>query len=55
MMMLEPLRNGTYRVNLALPKNHLVTWTRGTVSSLVVIKPIGIRFENLTPGLITVT
>ena len=55
-MMLEQLRQEVYRANLALPANDLVTWTSGNVSgrdpetNLVVIKPTGILFNELTPG-----
>ena len=55
MTMLETLRIEIHRLNLELPKNQLVTWTSGNVSgrdpasSLVVIKPSGIRYEELTP------
>jgi L-ribulose-5-phosphate 4-epimerase len=54
-MMLEKLRLEVYRANMALPANHLVTWTSGNVSgrdpetNLVVIKPSGVLFEDLTP------
>jgi L-ribulose-5-phosphate 4-epimerase len=53
-MMLEKLRLEVYRANMALPANHLVTWTSGNVSgrdpetNLVVIKPSGVLFEDLT-------
>jgi L-ribulose-5-phosphate 4-epimerase len=53
--MLETLRIEIHRLNLELPKNQLVTWTSGNVSGrdpdsgLVVIKPSGIRYEELTP------
>lgn len=53
--MLEALREQVWRANLALPANHLVTWTSGNVSGrdpgtgLVVIKPSGVLFEELTP------
>ena len=53
--MLEPLRLEVFRANMALPANHLVTWTSGNVSGrdlqtgLVVIKPSGVMFEELTP------
>jgi len=53
--MLETLRIEIHRLNLELPKNHLVTWTGGNVSGrdpasgLVVIKPSGVRYEELTP------
>ena len=54
-MMLEKLRLEVYRANMALPVNHLVTWTSGNVSgrdpetNLVVIKPSGVLFEDLIP------
>lgn len=54
-MMLEKLRQEVYRANMALPANNLVTWTSGNVSgrdpetNLVVIKPSGVLFEELTP------
>jgi L-ribulose-5-phosphate 4-epimerase len=47
-------------MNLALPKNGLVTWTSGNVSGLdrrsglVVIKPSGVMFEDLRPEDLTV-
>ncbi len=53
--MLDKLRFEICRLNCELPKNHLVTWTSGNVSGrdpktgLVVIKPSGIRYEELTP------
>jgi L-ribulose-5-phosphate 4-epimerase len=53
--MLETFREIIYRLNLELPKNNLVAWTSGNVSGrdiasgLVVIKPSGIRYEELTP------
>jgi L-ribulose-5-phosphate 4-epimerase len=53
--MLDKLRLEICRLNGELPKNHLVTWTSGNVSGrdpetgLVVIKPSGIRYEELTP------
>jgi L-ribulose-5-phosphate 4-epimerase len=53
--MLEKLRQEVYRANMALPANHLVTWTSGNVSgrdpetNLVVIKPSGVLFEELMP------
>jgi L-ribulose-5-phosphate 4-epimerase len=53
--MLDKLRFEICRLNGELPKNHLVTWTSGNVSGrdpetgLVVIKPSGIRYEELTP------
>jgi L-ribulose-5-phosphate 4-epimerase len=53
--MLETLRSEIHRLHLELPRNNLVTWTSGNVSGrdpqtgLVVIKPSGIRYEELTP------
>jgi L-ribulose-5-phosphate 4-epimerase len=54
-MLLEKLRAEVYRANMALPANGLVTWTSGNVSGrdpetgLVVIKPSGVLFDELTP------
>lgn len=54
-MLLEKLRVEVYKANMALPANGLVTWTAGNVSGrdpdtdLVVIKPSGVLFEELTP------
>jgi L-ribulose-5-phosphate 4-epimerase len=53
--MLEKLREQVYRANMALPANNLVVWTGGNVSGrdpetgLVVIKPSGVLFPDLTP------
>ena len=53
--MLEALRKEICRLNQALPRFGLVTWTSGNVSGrdpdtgLVVIKPSGVSFEELTP------
>lgn len=53
--MLETLREQVWRLHLELPKNHLVTWTSGNVSArdpetgYVVIKPSGVRYEDLQP------
>jgi L-ribulose-5-phosphate 4-epimerase len=53
--MLERLKEEVYRLHLELPKYHLVAWTGGNVSArdpesgLVVIKPSGIRYEDLRP------
>ena len=53
--MLEPLREQVYKLHLELPKNGLVMWTSGNVSardpetSLVVIKPSGVKYEDLGP------
>ncbi len=51
--MLETLKEEVLQLNLELPKNNLVAWTSGNVSArdsrsgLVVIKPSGIRYEEL--------
>ena len=53
--MLENLRQEVCRLNLELPKNNLVAWTSGNVSgrdpktNLVVIKPSGVMYDELTP------
>jgi L-ribulose-5-phosphate 4-epimerase len=53
--MLETLRAELVVLNRELPKNNLVAWTSGNVSArdpstgLVVIKPSGIRYGDLTP------
>ena len=53
--MLEHLREEVYRLHLELPKNDLVVWTMGNLSArdpatgLVVIKPSGVPYEELTP------
>ena len=52
--MLESLRKELYDLHLELPRNNLVVWTTGNISardretSLVVIKPSGVRYEELT-------
>jgi L-ribulose-5-phosphate 4-epimerase len=54
--MLEKLREEVYKMNMALPKNNLVTWTSGNVSGrdkktgYVVIKPSGVSYESLLPA-----
>jgi L-ribulose-5-phosphate 4-epimerase len=54
-MMLEELRREVWACNLELPENDLVKMTSGNVSgrdpdtNLVVIKPSGHRYEQLTP------
>ncbi len=54
--MLEKLRDEVYKMNMALPKNNLVTWTSGNVSGrdketgYVVIKPSGVNYETLRPA-----
>ena len=53
--MLEALREQLYHLHLELPKNHLVAWTSGNLSARdpetghVVIKPSGVRYEQLRP------
>lgn len=53
--MLEQLKEELRNLHLELPKNNLVLWTGGNVSArdsetgLVVIKPSGIRYEDLRP------
>lgn len=54
-MMLEKLREIVCELHDELPKNQLVAWTSGNISArdpetnLVVIKPSGIKFPDLTP------
>jgi L-ribulose-5-phosphate 4-epimerase len=58
--MLEPLRDSLCRLHQELPRNGLVAWTSGNVSArdaatgLVVIKPSGVRYEDLRPELMVV-
>jgi L-ribulose-5-phosphate 4-epimerase len=53
--MLEKLKEELVELHLELPKNNLVAWTSGNVSArdfergLVVIKPSGIRYEEMRP------
>jgi L-ribulose-5-phosphate 4-epimerase len=53
--MLELLKEQLVQLHLELPKNNLVMWTGGNVSArdaetgLVVIKPSGIRYEDMRP------
>lgn len=53
--MLENLKEEVYKANLLLPKYNLVTFTWGNVSGIdratgyVVIKPSGVKYEELTP------
>ena len=55
-MRLEKLREIVWKCNLELPKNHLVKMTSGNVSGrdpetgLVVIKPSGFSYEEMTPA-----
>ena len=54
-MLLEGLRTEICRLHAELPKNNLVVWTSGNVSGrdpesgLVVIKPSGVPYAELTP------
>ena len=54
-MLLDELRSVVYNLNTELPRHNLVAWTSGNVSARdpltgnVVIKPSGIRYEDLTP------
>ena len=53
--MLEIVKKEVCELNLALPANNLVVWTSGNVSvrdpesGYVVIKPSGVKFDDLTP------
>ncbi len=54
-MLLPELRAEVARLHAALPANHLVAWTSGNISArdlatgLIVIKPSGLLYEDLTP------
>ena len=54
-MLLDRLRAEICRLNLELARNNLVVWTSGNVSGrdpglgMVVIKPSGVPYEQLTP------
>jgi L-ribulose-5-phosphate 4-epimerase len=54
-MLLDQLRNEICRLHVELPRNALVTWTSGNISGrdpqtgLVVIKPSGVPYDQLTP------
>ena len=55
-MRLAALREEVCALHAELPRNHLVAWTSGNISARdpasghVVIKPSGLRFEQLTPA-----
>lgn len=55
-MMLPTLREKVYKLHLELPKHQLVVWTMGNLSArdpdsgLIVIKPSGVRYEDLSPA-----
>lgn len=54
-MLLPKLREQVCALHMELPKNNLVAWTSGNISArdpetgLVVIKPSGLKFRELTP------
>ncbi len=54
-MRLPELRQIVCELHMELPKNNLVAWTSGNISArdpetgLVVIKPSGVKFPDLTP------
>uniref|UniRef100_A0A7C3MKH6 L-ribulose-5-phosphate 4-epimerase n=1 Tax=Dictyoglomus thermophilum TaxID=14 RepID=A0A7C3MKH6_DICTH len=54
-MLLPKLRKEVYEMNMELPKNGLVVMTSGNVSGrdfetgYIVIKPSGVKYEDLTP------
>ena len=54
-MLLSELRAEVCALHAELPANNLVAWTSGNISgrdpesSMVVIKPSGVKFEDLTP------
>ena len=54
-MKLRELREQVCELHAELPRNNLVAWTSGNISArdpetnLVVIKPSGIKFQDLTP------
>jgi L-ribulose-5-phosphate 4-epimerase len=58
--MLNSLRQEICRLHLELPRNQLVTWTSGNLSGrdpetgLVVIKPSGVLYPDLTPEMMVV-
>ena len=60
-MLLPELREEICRLHAELPRNALVAWTSGNISARdpatdrVVIKPSGVRFEDLTPASMVVT
>lgn len=58
--MLETLKKQVYEANMELPRRKLVTYTWGNVSGidrekgLVVIKPSGVEYDELTPEMLVV-
>lgn len=59
--MLEKLRKTVWELHMELPKNELVKWTGGNVSArdpetgYVVIKPSGLRYEEMKPEHMVIT
>jgi L-ribulose-5-phosphate 4-epimerase len=59
--MLEKLRKTVWELHMELPKNELVKWTGGNVSArdpetgYVVIKPSGLRYEEMQPEHMVIT
>ena len=60
-MLLPELRAEVCRLHAELPQNNLVAWTSGNISARdaasgqVVIKPSGLRFDDLTPENMVIT
>ena len=58
--MLEQLKKEVYEANMMLVKYNLITFTWGNVSGidresgLVVIKPSGVEYDELTPDMLPV-
>jgi L-ribulose-5-phosphate 4-epimerase len=58
--MLEKLKEELVQLHRELPKNNLVVWTGGNVSArdhetgLVVIKPSGVKYDELTPEIMVI-
>ena len=54
--MLEKIKDRVFNANLQLQKNNLITLTWGNVSEIdresgyVVIKPSGVKYEDMTPS-----
>ncbi len=59
--MLTALREELCQLHMELPKNNLVTWTSGNISvrnpetGYIVIKPSGVRYEDLRPEQMIIT
>lgn len=58
--MLEKIKRDLVNLHLELPRNNLVAWTSGNISSrdpesgLVVVKPSGVLYRDLTPEMMIV-